>query len=362
MRDYVPVIKAKPNDLSALKTLSALAKARVFPLIESPILVSGGSLETRAVDAAHAAAKFLPDLPFYFDPLGIESSDRQLLAYQTLLETDAIFVPTFGLARQQMPLKALSTLVSGVNGRFAVRLEIADLDDADNTWDNITNLVSTFDVSSADVTIFLDFAQIGGKDLDQLKDLALDFLACQPRALAGLTIVLLGSSALHTVSDVPLDGNIDVARRELSLWGRLSFELADSRAVSFGDYGIVDPSFVFAGGPSGNANAKIRYTRGASTTYFRGHGLYNPNRFPQYHSLAQRVVESPVYMGENFSFGDKRISACAAHECGPGNLATWVRTDMNHHIEYTAAQIARLAQDLASVVSEAEVEDAIAQD
>jgi hypothetical protein len=362
MRSYTPVVKAKKNDLGALSALTATAKAGIFPLVESPITINGSTLATQCADAAAVAARLMGDSVFFFDPLGIEGPARQLLAFRTLVDSKANFVPTLGLARPLIPLQELTALVDDTKGRFAVRLESDDIEDAENSWDSISRLTSALDTSPADVTLILDFAQLNGKDIDELRELVLDFLACQPRHLSECKLILIGSSALNTVAGVPLDGELDVARRELSLWTRVSFELADSRRIRFGDYGIVDPSFVFAGGPSGNANAKIRYTRGGKTRYFRGHGLYKPNRFAQYHDLAARVVASSDFLGAEFSYGDKRIADCAAQSCRSGNLATWVQADLNHHVEYTAHQIARVEPMILRLASESEIRDLLALD
>lgn len=362
MRSYTPVVRAKNNDLAALRALSDSAKARIFPLIESPIAVNGSSLSTQAEEAAVVAAAQLGDMPFFFDPLGLEAPSRQLLAFRHLIESGANFVPTLGLGRQPLPIAPLAGLVADAAGRFAVRLELDDLEDAENTWEGISRLVSEFDTSPSSSTLLIDFAQLQGKDLDQLNESFVDFLAGEPKSMEGAGVIVLGSSALHTVASIERDGEIDVARRELALWARLRYELADSRAIGFGDYGVIDPSFVFAGGPSGNANAKIRYTRGGRIKYFRGHGLYNPNRFSQYHELARRVMNSREYLGAAFSFGDKRISDCAQMKCGPGNLATWVQSDMNHHIEYTAAQIPALGAKVELVSDVSELDELVALD
>jgi len=87
--------------------------------------------------------------------------------------------------------------------------------------------------------------------------------------------------------------------------------------------------------------------------------LYKPNRFAQYHDLAQQVMDSDLYLGEQYSYGDRRIAHCASHQCGPGNLATWVQVDTNHHLEYTSSQIARLVHDISGASNEDQVNEAI---
>ena len=71
----------------------------------------------------------------------------------------------------------------------------------------------------------------------------------------------------------------------------------------------------------------------------------------QYHELAQRVVDSSVYIGRDHSFGDDYAWRCAYMEVSSGNLGTWVEVDMNHHLVYVAAQLPQMATRMAAGVS-----------
>jgi hypothetical protein len=356
MRHYTPVVRAKANDIAALELLNNSAKARIHPLIEAPVTVNGGKLETKVGDAANLLSTRLADVPFYFDALGIESTARQLHAFEVLGNAKARFTPTIGLGRGPIDIAGLALVISRFELDLAVRLDSADLEDAsEDTWAELLTLTAGLGVAPSTLTIFLDFGQLTNRDLEGLKESALDFLAMQPKAFAHCKIIALGGTALSSVAPVPTDGVLRIARRELALWASLNFELAGTRLVGFGDYGIVDPGFVFPGGPIPQANAKIRYTRGNSIAYFRGHGLYRPGRFPQYHELARRVVESGLYLGDSFSYGDGVIDRCARNLSGPGNLGTWVKADTNHHVELTALQIPNLIEQIRSVTAEADL-------
>lgn len=359
MRAYTPVVKAKASDLTALSLLSQRAKNNIKPLIEVAVSVDSGSVRTD-IASATALLKSRPlDIPYYFDPLGIESHGRQIAAFESLTESGCSFTPVIGLGRGAIDTETLRKLLSTHRLGVGIRLELQDLEDAaDDTWEQIIQLSSDLEVATSDIELLIDYKQIDHHSIDTLKETTLDFLALQPSTFQCGGITLIGSSALSSVAAIEPDGMARIKRRELLLWTTVDYELDGVRDIGFGDHGIICPDFVFSG-PNPNANAKIRYTHGAQTIYFRGHGLFLPSRFEQYHDLAQRVVDSEFYLGRDFSFGDETIQLCASKQAGTGNLATWVKADTNHHIELVAQQTADIGAHIRHLSSESQIREMI---
>lgn len=362
MTTYIPVARAKTNDLAALSQLSDEAKGGVKSLIEPPLVKSESVVTTDLAAAVAVIQKKMPDQPFYFDPLDFEIPARQTAALDALAEAGHIFTPVVGFGRRAIDTHFLRSLVARQRRGICVRLKHDDLEDAsDETWIQLAQLATAIQASPSDIEILFDFASINSSSADGMRNAVLEFLRAQPRQFEFDAFGILASSCLNSVGNIDEDGEKAIERVELDLWAGLVYELDGTRRISFGDYGIVHPSFTFSG-PNPNSNAKIRYTRGSRITYFRGHGLYNPNRFSQYHDLAQRVVDSGIFLGADFSFGDNVIQQCAAKKCGPGNLGTWVMADMNHHLEFTSKQIPQLLAELLRATSERQVHDVVHQD
>lgn len=362
MKTYIPVARAKANDLAALSRLSDKAKEGLKPLLEPPLTKDEGVVTTDLAATVAAIQQKMPDRPFFFDPLDFEIPSRQTAALDTLTNAGRLFTPVVGLGRRAIDTHFMKSLVAKQRQGLCVRLKYDDLEDAsEETWIQLAQLATSIQVSPSDIEILFDFASVNSSSIEGMKNAVLEFLRIQPRQFNCKAFGILASSCLSSVGGIDEDGEKAIERVELELWANLVYELDGTRRLSFGDYGIVHPDFVFSG-PNPNSNAKIRYTRGSRITYFRGHGLYNPNRFPQYHDLAQRVVDSGIFLGAKFSFGDDVIQRCAAKERGPGNLGTWVMADMNHHLEFTSKQIPRLLGELFRVTSERQVRDVIHQD
>jgi hypothetical protein len=203
----------------------------------------------------------------------------------------------------------------------------------------------------------LDLRDLKKHDLDELQDIVRDFFKINPRIRGYRSIILAGSSALKTVSEVQQDGIGHVVRRELTLWSRVQREVSRDLPLVFGDYGVIHPDFSDQG-PNKYMNAKIRYTDRGRIVYFRGHGLKHPVKdYVQYHGLAAQVRDSAAYRGREFSYGDWYIDAVADFNSTSGHPGTWVLADMNHHLEYTTMQMSRLVSKVLQVADEAELEE-----
>jgi hypothetical protein len=355
MRLYTPAIKAKANDISSLASLSTEALSRITPLLEVPISVEKQLVETQVEKSVKETAEKLPDIPFYFDPLGIESPMRQIAAFRALATIGRKIIPTISLDRP-LDLPALREVLSTHSLKLCIRVDQTDVEAFEETWDRLEHLSQLLGADSRELDIIVDFKRLKPlQDVWHLRDLTVDFFAARPRAVRIGDPIILASSALDSVAEVEPDKTKAIPRQELGLWAAICFELAHLN-VKFGDYGVVSPNFVFSG-PNPNANAKIRYTAGANIHYFRGHGLYKPSRFDQYHDIAKRVTDSGHYLGSEFSVGDLYIRRCADREDGPGNLATWVRVDTNHHAELTTQQVGALYESVQAISGEEEIRE-----
>jgi len=253
--------------------------------------------------------------------------------------SEARLVSTYGFQRNDDIWADLGALASKLGTGFCFRIDIDDLDDqAEQTWVDVVERSAEMGLTAKEIDVLVDLRYVGDVGLQRLIDLSVEFLELSPKEFRPRLTALAGSSALKTVTDVPVEGDDAIARVELLLWSQVQAQLGATQPIAFGDYGIVHPDFSQSA-PSVNANAKIRYTRGDSIHYFRGSRLFKPSNFGQYHGLARRVVGSPQYRGRDYSVGDGEIWECANRDNQPGNLGTWVRIDQNHHIVTTVDQI-----------------------
>jgi hypothetical protein len=86
---------------------------------------------------------------------------------------------------------------------------------------------------------------------------------------------------------------------------------------------------------------KIRYTISDSYMFAVGYQVHtHADGYNQYHNMSHLIVESPYFVGPNYSWGDKYLFDCANRLVSCGNMETWVKVGHNHHITFVTHQIA----------------------
>jgi len=361
---YTPIVKGKMWDLKALGKLSAKARTAIKPLVEAMPVPKDSSVDEHLDKFTHYLKKYYPIGQLFVDFYGLvpgavtdDGSSAVIAGYHLLKQKGRLATPTYGFDRDDSVWPELRKVVAAFGQGFCFRVDIDDMDDvADDTWLQIIERSAELGLQPNQIDLVIDLRDIREREVSELKDLVIDFLSFKPLDREYRSISVVGSSALKTVTDVPKDGEGDIQRIELRLWTQLQVDLGESQEIIYGDYGVIHPEFSDAG-PNKNKNAKIRYTFGLNIRYFRGHRLADPPGFAQFHILAERVRSSSAYRGREFSFGDTHLDDCADLNTGSGHLGTWVLTDMNHHMEYAALQIARLRVEIHTASSLEDVEE-----
>lgn len=353
---YVPVVKAKLNDLKALGAMTLSVRAGTRPLIDVMPPARDQSVDERLAQAAGYIVKFVPFGPLIVDFYGLvglrtsDDSSATIAGFRELKGRGRPVVPAYGFQRDDNIWSDLAQIAQDFEQGFCFRIDRDDLDDqSEETWSQILERSSQLGLSPPEIDLVIDLRAIERENLPQLQDQVLDFLHMGPQASSYRNIAVVGSSALRTVTDVEEDGEQDIARNELLLWSDLERDLPDALSLKFGDYGVVHPEFSDRGSAK-HINGKIRYTCGARIRYFRGHKLLGD--YAQYHEIAARVRNSGLFMGRGFSYGDKYLDEVANFHRSHGSPGTWVLADMNHHLEYTAAQMRRLVETIRSASNE----------
>jgi hypothetical protein len=212
-------------------------------------------------------------------------------------------------------------------------------------------------ISANDVNLVIDLASLNGMERGvtaHLRSMSQDFIDLAMTARKFNLVSIVGSSMPKDVTDVPKEGQASIDRRELPLWLEVAGSLPEL-SIAYGDYGVVHPNFSLKA-PATHANAKIRYTGSREHHIYRGYSLRQGIKYQQYHGLSRQVIASSAYQGRDYSYGDDFLWRCANFEASTGGLGTWVEVDMNHHLVFAAAQLARIEARAAAGMSLADVE------
>ncbi len=158
-------------------------------------------------------------------------------------------------------------------------------------------------------------------------------------------LIFAGSSFPETLSGLKPLSVTSIKRIEWEVWQSL---LKTNKRIIFGDYGSDDPYEIEIDPTKGvTIIPTIRYTHDNSWYIIRGK-LNRDNKFdfPQFHQLSKILVKEKFYCGARHCWGDNEINSCAntactgVRNCNHGNLESWVKIAINHHISFVAHQAA----------------------
>lgn len=354
---YVPIVKGKAGDLAAIGTVSSVTRQQIKPLFELlPVARKRPSAEQNVFDFCSLVQKHVPLGDAFVDFYGLtgdemtaDGSNAVLRGFELLKAFGRAVTPTFGFERNDDLWGPLGIVARDFGKGFCFRLGRDEISVAqrNDTWASIIEISAEMGLGASQVDILIDLRSVTAAEATSLPELLVSFLFENPGVGEYRSLIVAGSSALDSVSDVAEEGMLEVRRQELHVWSTLWLDMPDGIKPTYGDYGVVHPDFSDQGA-NPNINAKIRYTAANKIVYFRGHRLLKPIvDFSQYHDLAARVVRAGLHKRRDESFGDAYLSDCANRLIKPGTPRSWVQADMNHHVTYTARQIARFVDQFA---------------
>lgn len=349
---YVPILKWRMGEYQALYRLSKGAKSAITPLIVIPpiewdfeeeclkktvdehILPFPGKYDDKwgnknALIDIHESlqlesmANGRPVLEFIFDELRAR-------------ETGAI--PVTGLLRDQSYAEQVKRIVSLDNRGVCLRVGFTDLMMPDLN-ERLKGIHGDIEVDPPDIDLLLDFGE--PENFEPLDVLA-KLIAGRMKSINALndyrSLVVAGMSL--KLSEVKRPGN-EVPRSEWALYKELISILGNTRVPSYGDYTVETPKFLDMDMRLLNPAGKIVYTCDDTWLISKGGSFRDNNAQMKEH--CETIIKSGHFSGENFSFGDKRISDTASGADGFGNQTTWKQVAVNHHIEKVVDQLSKLS-------------------
>ncbi len=351
---YVPALKAKRGEFTALANLSSTAKRRILPLLDvlpapfdwniskpakrledhldgvgAKILKCWGREERLLVD--------LFDIPL--DERTSTGTHPILHLFSALRRIGVSAIPVTGLERDQPYNNAARQAVGWANRAVGIRLLTEDIALPGKSSVQLAKLLSNLNAVPNRSVLILDFRGLAEDQVADSSQKALASLRAAIRLAKWDATVVLASGMPDSFSHIKAGTHTEVRRTELDLWRNVV--AASPTTPLFGDYGVVHPEFMEPRDPrTMKPSAKIRYTLERDWYIVKGSNFRSDPS--QYRSLAAQVEAHPAFCGQGYSWGDNYIVKCQRNSGGAGNLETWVRADTSHHVEYVARQIASL--------------------
>lgn len=332
-RHYVPVLKVKRAEKTALRVLRSPVQAALTPLLEI--------IERRDKDIdLHLCAAFRdlrrslnPYQRCFIDAREVADSgpDAARAVFQYAQTAGISFTPVTGVSRTVDVGAALTCGACGV----ALRVSQAELDSGD-LGPTIAAFLAANDLSPQDVDLIMDL----GPDLviEGIMAMTQAFLNAVPHHQQWRTFVLSGCAFPKGMGIVERNSSLVVPRSEWTAWlTRLHSRRHElERVPTFSDCGIQHTSGVEQFDPQTmSASATIRYALTDGWLLIKGESGRNKPLPQQFPTLAQELVYGELkehYAGQDHCYGCWGMKQAADGASGYGSAEVWRRLGTVHHI------------------------------
>lgn len=336
---YLPILRGKKGEYNALKELDVDLKSKSLPLIEIPNIAWDFVKERSATTTIKQIESSVKSIIKSWD------KDYQLLIDASLLEEDVtgyVINKIVSMLHQEgfSPIPVLrvgmdDNYVSGLARKDCICIRICsqDLEDFDvNT--EIERIKSILNIGYENIYILLDMGAVDEKNIQMAQYFSSNFINSIRNIEKYLDVFLSLTSFPVNLSSCASNSTSTIKRVETLLHAHLH-SISEKLAIvpKFSDYCVSNPDIEEIDPRLMSMGAAIRYTTKDYWYIFKG-GAVKKYGFEQYYDLSENLVNSPVYLGQDFSWGDKQIYEKATSRKGSGNATTWRQIATNHHITF----------------------------
>jgi hypothetical protein len=354
---YVPMLKGKEGEFSALEVLAPDIRPSVMPLIEIPGIpydyANERPVRTLAehVDGiSERLGRCWPNLPLYLHLPWFGEQER-MGDGRVALESVLADCSNRGVKAVPVVWRQSSSDSLTAAGRYSettgfgpcIRLRVEDFEEDTDLDAEINRLIKGLggiDANSIDLILYLEDL---GTEANRALLVTRSVFSMIPQKDQWKRVILAAASFPEDLSDVGAATTTTISRREWELWKALQRRpnILPRRDLIFGDYAIAHPVPKELDPRIMQMSASIRYTTPDEWLIVKGRNVRQYG-FDQYFELCKTLIGRPEYCGRDYSWGDRYIDDCANGMKGPGNATTWRKVGTNHHLTLVTRELAKL--------------------
>ncbi len=362
---YIPILKAKPGEIAAIRSLSTYMKSQLLPLFElvpapqgrdglnakltsRSSVVPAKTTEVRAKEQCKAIAKaWALDSRILLDTHFLkEQADQGMAWAMSYFDREAKQISVVPVCNLDSAMEHLSKAAS-----LCLRLRTSDLYDP-LCQKRVGEFVNRSALSPHQLDLLVDCGYIQGGDA-RVHEISLALKDGLPKLSALMqwrSFSLAGGSFPASLAGLGPEYN-SIQRLEWAIWSQVTGSLSLRKNLLFADYGIQNPSLP-SGGFAGYSN--IRYASKSHWIVLKGQllGARHPKakKEAEYRHLCSVLTNNEQFCGKDFSFADEYIADCANGIKTPSiGLARWREVGTSHHLHFVVEQLSSQAASSASV-------------
>ncbi|WP_286876965.1 MULTISPECIES: beta family protein [Pantoea] len=364
MDNYIPFLKFKGSEISAIKALEKKHKGNEFvPFFDFP---RKKPKKSRRLDAPLPSTKdelFAKDIirlkrkfelnlsflkKFYLDNFDVEDtiSYKGQYTYRSIIQTFGPLgmIPVIGLDRHNDHLPSILDGIRSGNlkaDQIAIRLTVDDFESYKFSQKELLNLLDAVFLEFENIEIIFDCRICHSNSGHNLATMITDFInELQKEIYVISKFIVSGSSIPASIKDlIEPRSEKDISREELVVFQKMLLSTTQDQTskLYFGDYTCVSPDYsdveLFDEDMDNVTTAKIIYPYKNNIIVIRG-GRFKSDR-KQIKDLATKLVnKSHIYRGDIYSNGDKYIHNQSNGIGSAATAASIVPHLINLHLTY----------------------------
>lgn len=349
-KHYVPILKCRKAELSALRLLPREDKQNITPLIElSPNLLVFKRRKNLAnrdlfLEVAKQIVINWGQSPVFIAFDLIESlfpSPKGKHPISFLAESARIIrlpiIPVTYLRHSLNYGRALEIIVPTDKRGICIRLLQDDLRNP-SLGKELKHLMAKLRLTPKQVDILVDLKLIDNSSM-KISEICNRI----PSLASWRTFTVAGGAFPVDLSSIKKNSQYELSRDDWLYWFKqLKEGPVLPRRPTFSDYTIQHPIYIEPRTDRPNPSASIRYTSDICWVIMRGQALYGEGGpgHDQYWANARLLSKRKEFCGAGFSKGDEYIYEIGQQTKKKGSPQTWLRAGINHHITFVIRQLA----------------------
>jgi hypothetical protein len=367
-KHYVPILKWKRAEQTALENLPKEDKSHITPLIQfvmpkakapkegqpqkdddQKFIEVIATFEARAPKIYEEIAKFWGKSTVFVDFSLLYTLALKVMALEQTMAgvytNEGSAVPVVNLSDDPKLKKTAYMLAKKYSSGVCLRIVPADLIDISGTNEQIDIFLKLSGMDEKSVDLLIDTKEIQG-DVERLRRFT---LASQKiKNLTKWRTFILASGAFPAdLSECKVDEENVIPRYDWANWVELIRDKNTIRKPAFGDYTIQHPIYNESS-QFFHPTTSIKYALETDWLVLKG----KKQKFDMYLANAQLLAQDKRFYGEDFSSGDKYIAEKGNHYTayaknpdikGTGSTETWIMAGINHHLVLASHQVANLS-------------------
>lgn len=327
---YLPMLRSKTGEATALQNLSAAAKARLFPIVHVVQKPPAGFADS--IIQSWSGLPLALDGTFHVDATGSTTTFTQL--FDKIGRGKVSVVPSIEYGATAQYLTAVRNLIGKYGTGLALKVKPNQISAA-SSW------VATQGWKSNEIDLIITLFDVAGFDVDLLEPAVTQALLKALQQNHGWRSVTLSAAAAPKDHGGLPQGRSDIPRRDWELWQKVAPKMPFN--LDYGDYCTSNPDLEEPPGLAMvRATVSVRYTLDQSWIVLKGRPTKGNTGQPmerQYRAHARTLVSDPQFGGLTGCWGDQRIQQIASGAPGAGNRTTWVSIAVNRHMSLVADRL-----------------------